>query len=151
MRGGLICCFLGLSLVGAQPSLGLLSGHRAPVSAVALGPDGTLALGADAYIQLYRPDGRLERTLSGHTDTVHALDFSSGGLLLSASADTTLRLWGPGGGGQAVLRGHRHPVWSARFSPDGRRVLSGAADGELRLWGLEGGSRSRRMGQGWVY
>ncbi|MCS7059285.1 MAG: WD40 repeat domain-containing protein [Meiothermus sp.] len=152
MRGGLVCCLLGLSLAGAQPSLQLLSGHRAPVGAVAFGPDGVLALGADAYIQLYRSDGRLERTLSGHTDTVYALDFSSTGLLLSASADTTLWLWDARSGEvRGSLRGHRQPVWTARFSPDGQLVLSGAGDGELRLWSLRGGSRSLQMGRGWVY
>lgn len=65
---------VGLTCALAQQPVQLLAGHRAPVGAVTVGPGGLLVVGADAYIQLYRPDGRLVRTLSGHADTVHSLD-----------------------------------------------------------------------------
>ena len=139
------------SLALAQGPQQLLTGHRAPVGAVAFGPGGQLALGADAYI-LYLTDGRFSRNLSGHADTVRSLDFALDGTLLSASSDTTLRLWNPQNGLlKGVLQGHRDQVWSARISPDGQQVLSGGADGELRLWEAKGPGQSIYMGRGWVY
>ena len=144
----LLCCSLALALQPQQ----LLVGHRAPVGAVGFGPGGMLALGADSYVQLYRADRGFLRTLSGHADTVRALDFAPDGTLLSASSDTTLRLWNPQSGLlKGVLQGHRDQVWSARISPDGQQVLSGSADGELRLWDARGSSQSIYMGRGWMY
>jgi WD40 repeat protein/DNA-binding SARP family transcriptional activator len=37
----------------------------------------------------------------------------------------------------AVLRGHRNWVYSAAFSPDGRRAVSAGDDGRILLWDLE--------------
>ena len=39
-----------------------------------------------------------------------------------------------------TLIGHAATVWSACFSPDGKRVLSGGKDGTLILWDVNTGS-----------
>ena len=52
-----------------------------------------------------------------------------------AAADGTARLWDSRTGRELfVLRGHAGFVWSACFSPDGKRLLTASQDGTLRLW-----------------
>src|SRR5262249_39304808 len=77
--------------------LRVLEGHQAAVTAVALSPDGRLALsgGEDRTLKLWRlATGRCLGTLAGHEGTVNALCLlGDGRQALSASADKTLALW----------------------------------------------------------
>lgn len=41
--------------------------------------------------------------------------------------------------------GHLGPVFSAAFSPDGKRIVSGSADGSIRLWDSKTGKEQRRL------
>ncbi|WP_396784875.1 hypothetical protein [Microbispora sp. H10670] len=124
-----------------------LTGHTAPVYAVAFSPDGrTMATGArDNTIRLWnvsdpaRPTP-LGRPLTGHTSWVYWLQFSPDGrTLASASRDLTARLWdvrdpahprqwGP------PLTGHTNYVFSVSFSKDGRTLVTASQDRTLRLW-----------------
>jgi WD40 repeat protein len=70
-------------------------------------------------------DGRLVRTLEGHTGTIHDLAISDDGTrLASASADGTTRLWDIGTGEELlVLRdGVGALISSVSFSPDGSQL-----------------------------
>lgn len=112
-----------------------------PVLALAFSPDGKiLALGGfDTQIHLVNAaDGKVLRSLSGHTGGVTGLAFHPGGALLaSASKDRTVRLWNPSNG-QALktLEGHTAWVQGVQFVAAGTRVASVGADQTVRFWEL---------------
>src|SRR5262249_11159903 len=68
--------------------------HERAVTAVAYGPDGTLATAAvDGAVRLWDPTGR-ETARLRHDDMVNALAFSRDGrYLASTSSDRTARVW----------------------------------------------------------
>jgi WD40 repeat protein len=71
--------------------------HGGRVWAVDVGWNGNVIASAgadDNIIKLWRPDGTLVTTLTGHTDSVRGLGFSADGFrLASASFDSTVILW----------------------------------------------------------
>ena len=86
--------------------------------------------------------------------------------MVTASWDKTARLWDVESGNEiGVLKGHDNTVYSAAFSPDGRRVVTASGDKTARLWDVESGKeigvlkghdgdvcgapRSARMGGRW--
>ena len=111
------------------------------VTALAFNPDGKfLAVGGtDTQVHLFNPaDGKLIRSLAGHTSTVTGLAFHpSGSVVASASKDGTVRLWNPVNG-QALktLTGHTAWVQGVTFVAQGTRLASVGADQTVRLWDL---------------
>jgi WD40 repeat protein len=111
------------------------------VMSLAFSPDGkTLAVGgSDTQIHLLNAaDGKLLRSLAGHTSSVRALAFHPGGaLLVSGGKDRTIRLWNPANG-QALktLEGHTAWVEGLALFAQGTRLASVGADQTLRLWDL---------------
>lgn len=62
---------------------------------------------------------------------------------MTASVDGTARVWNVDDGSTiAVLRGHVYNVMTARFSPDGERVVTSSAEGTARLWNADGSGGS---------
>lgn len=128
-------------LAGSEPQR--FPGHREPISAMALSPDGqTLATGAgytDTDIRLWQvPSFRLLRELSGHQGWITALRFSPDGrTLASAGADQTWRLWDvPAWTSRWVSARLPSDVLRLRFSPDGARLFTGFRDGTVHRWSL---------------
>ena len=90
---------------------------------------------------------KLERTLTGHTNTVDAVVFSpDGDMLVSSSRDQTIRLWNPHNGKlKRTLIGHTDEVMRMAFSPDGTTLASGSRDRKIRLWNPNSGQHIKTL------
>jgi WD40 repeat protein len=76
------------------------------------------------------PDGRLLLTTFFHSAVVRYADGAS-----CLYTDRVVRIWDAATGKELrVLKGHAGHVASARFSPDGRRVVTASWDGTARIW-----------------
>jgi WD40 repeat protein len=114
------------------------------VFALAFSPDGKqLAIGGtDAQIHLFNTaDGKLIRSIPGHTGSVTGLAFHpSGTVLASCSKDRTVRLWNPANGQSLIgkpLEGHTAWVQGLVFVAQGTRLASVGADRTVCLWSLK--------------
>ena len=104
--------------------------HRGPVVRVRFSPDGRLLATAsgDEMARLWKvSDGKLARTLRGHTLFVRDVAFSRDGkVLATASEDGDGRTWDVRTGRLLhVLRGHFSTVQTIAFSRDGRWIVTG--------------------------
>lgn len=114
------------------------------VLSLAFSPDGKqLAIGgSDAQIHLFNTaDGKLGRSIPGHTSSVTGLAFHpSGTVLASCSKDRTVRLWNPTNGQSLIpkpLEGHTSWVQGLVFVAQGTRLASIGADRTVRVWNLK--------------
>jgi WD40 repeat protein/serine/threonine protein kinase len=109
-------------------------------AAAFVGPEGDVVTASrSGQAHLFRRDGTLRATLSGHRDTLTAVAVSPDrNRILTGSRDGTARLWDREGRPLAVLRGHAAGVNVVRFSPSGEKILTGAEDGQARVWSKEG-------------
>jgi len=114
------------------------------ILSLAFSPDGKqLAIGGtDEQIHLFNTsDGKLARSIAGHTGSVTGLAFHpSGTVLASCSKDHTVRLWNPTNGQPLTakpLEGHTAWVQSVVFVAQGTRLASVGADRTVRLWNLK--------------
>jgi WD40 repeat protein len=111
-----------------------LEGHQAGITALAVTPDGKLAVSGGENIRLWEPaTGKQVRTIASAGSCL-ALS-PDGKTLASAGRDRLIHLWDVAGGEEkGQLKGHKHPVKGLAFSPDGKRLASGDAQATIRIW-----------------
>ncbi len=146
-----------------QPIGAPLKGHTYSVYAVAISGDGRLiASGSgDNSIRIWSRDGKLLRTLTGHTDTVTSLQFygvSNDSLLVSTGHDQTVRLWDQKLGRESRRAMNGHVGWGTVAAVSGRMQqgeragppISAGRDGTIRVWSRADGSSSLLLGHEYI-
>ncbi len=143
-----------------------LAGHSGPVLGVAFSPDGALIVtaSADRTVRVWDArDGKLLRTFSHHTATVHAVAFrprATGGAAGAApfcatvSDDKTVRVWQPDIGRMVrIIRGHEGPVHALAWSLDGARLFTAGSDGMARAFDGDSDQllQQWRASDDWIY
>jgi WD40 repeat protein len=148
--------------------LTVLRGHTDRGQRAAFSSDGRriVTTNSDKTARVWEPDtGRELAVLRGHADVVWSAAFSPDGRrIVTGSGDGTARVWDAlGGNVLAVLRGHGGTtttsegprtvpignVWSAAFSPNGRRVVTAGEDGTARIWDALTGKQLRVLRGHW--
>ncbi len=122
----------------------LLSVHEQPgrITTLALSGDGTRlawSMADDPAIRLWTPgDDQPPLVLTGHTNRVTTLAFSSDNQLLASGSESgILRLWDAASGkGRAIRGGHSDRINNLAFNPNGTMLASASRDKTVRLWGL---------------
>jgi cytochrome c len=133
-----------LAIAIAASAQAQLRGHGGPVRALAVSPDGTLAISGSFDTSAIR--WSLERNaavevLRFHEGAVNAVAYLPDGRVATAGEDARIALWRPGEPQPvAVLTGHTAPVVSLAVSPDGQMLASASWDHSARLWPLSGGA-----------
>jgi WD40 repeat protein/uncharacterized caspase-like protein len=115
--------------------------HSAWVNSAIFSADGNFIASAsgDKTIKLWRRDGTLIKTFTGHQKTVNYVSFAPDGkTLVSASDDNTIKLWRQNGELIATLTGHSDSVNTVIFSPQGDMFVSTSDDDRVKLWSTEG-------------
>src|SRR5262245_18968045 len=122
----------------SQPSL-VLEGHKAPVVALAVSPDGaTLASASwDHTARIWPLAGGAPRAIEGHTQNVNGVAFTPDGrALVTAGYDATLRIW-PLDNGAPVVVTLPTPLNAVVVAPNGEIVTAGA-DGKVHVLSAAG-------------
>lgn len=141
MRYGAMVLALWLSTAPAQAQL---RGHGGPVRALAISPDGKIALSGSFDSSAIR--WSLERNsalevLRFHQSAVNAAAILPDGRLVTGGEDAQIALWSTGTKEPAVvLKGHTAPIVALAVSPDGATLASASWDRTIRLWPIAGGA-----------
>ncbi|GAA2149373.1 protein kinase domain-containing protein [Glycomyces algeriensis] len=119
----------------------VLAGHRAPVSALAVSPDGTIALTGcgDGTVRIWDlAEGVCLRLLTGHTDTVVSADLADAARGIAVTADTAgaTRIWELASGRcLRTVSGEAATISKVLVSATGRLVVR-AGRGAVDAWKL---------------
>jgi cytochrome c len=136
-----ILSLAALDPCGAQAQL---RGHGGPVRALAISPDGSLAVSGSfdtSAIRWSLTRNAAEQVLRFHDGAVNAVAFLQDGRVATAGEDARIALWRAGEQTPgAVLEGHQAPVVGLALSPDGSTLASASWDHTVRLWPLTGGA-----------
>jgi cytochrome c len=130
--------------LGVSPASAQLRGHGGPVRALAISPDGQIALTGSfdaTAIRWSLARNAAEQVLRFHADAVNAVVLLKDGRSATAGADGRIAIWTAGKAEpDAVLEGHSAPIAGLAVSPDGTMLASASWDQTVRLWPLAGGA-----------
>lgn len=133
----------------AKPVRLTLSGHKAPVRAVAISPNGQIiASGGDEKpVKLWDAlTGKLLFDLNGHVQNIKSVAFTTDGTTLVSSDTETIILWNTKTG-QLIrtITAHKNGVFAAIVTPDGQTLVSAGADNTIKLWDIKTGKLQRSL------
>lgn len=112
-----------------------------PVTSLVYAPDGkTIVVGtSDGPIHFVNlGDGKIARTLLGHTGPVTGIVFHpTGTLMATSSKDRTVKLWNPAAPAPLKsLEGHNAWIEGITFIEQGTKLATVSADQTVRIWDL---------------
>ncbi|MFD1302709.1 c-type cytochrome [Methylobacterium marchantiae] len=138
----LVCAGL-IALTIGIPASAQLRGHGGPVRALAIAPDGRIAIsgGFDQSAILWGIDqGSALAILRFHDGAVNAVAALPDGRFATASEDGRIALWQTGRPEPVeIFSDHTGPIAALAVSPDGMRLASASWDGTARIRTLDGG------------
>lgn len=121
-----------------------LRGHGGPVRAVAVSPDGRLAMTGsfDQSAILWRLEsGAADRVLRFHQGAINAVATVNGLGFATGAEDGRIALWqGDAASPARVLEGHKGPVSAIAVSPEGGHLASASWDETVRVVSLADGA-----------
>ena len=136
--------FAALAVLAVSPAAAQLRGHGGPVRALAISPDGQIALTGSfdsTAIRWSLARNAAEQVLRFHADAVNAVVLLRDGRAATAGADGRIAIWTAGKTEpDAVLAGHEAPIAALAASPDGTMLASASWDHTVQLWPLAGGA-----------
>jgi len=119
----------------------ILREHTSGVEDVNFSRDGSKIATAskDNTVKLWDKEGKLLKTLTGHSAAVISVSFSPDtDAIATASDDRTIKLWQLDGTLITTLKGHSDRVNNISFHPKyGKIMISGSSDNTLIIWQLE--------------
>lgn len=119
------------------------------IFAIAFSPDGRFVATAhsDNNARVWSvAEGRLFKTLEGHSAAVSAVAYSPDGKSIVTGADGTIRVWDAATGKPVRdFQGVNDSVLTLAFTPDGRHVASGGYGKDLSIWDFAAGRVERRL------
>ena len=125
-----------------QQEMYTFTGHRDPVFAVAIAPDGKRAISAcaDKTIKIWNLETQQEvYTFTGHSDSVYAAAIAPDGKrVISASWDKTLKLWKLETGEVIDTFSSDVSMSCCAVAPDGVTIVAGESSGRLHFLHLKG-------------
>ncbi len=117
------------------------SREKAESGEIDFSPDGQLMVGANDAIseaKVWRLDGTLVATLSGHQKGITGIRFSPNGQqIATANLDGTVKLWALNGRLIHTFQG-QSDLYDVAFSPDGKLIAAASQDRTVKLWSIDG-------------
>jgi WD40 repeat protein len=107
-----------------------------------------LTAGTDGIIRVWDlVSGQIQRTLTGHTNSLYKAQFSPDEkLIASSSRDFTARVWDFATGRELhKFTGFECAVKSVAFSPNGKTLAAVGNDGMLKVWDIKTGRELKSL------
>ena len=139
-----LCALLLLLPIAFGPAQAQLRGHGGPVRALAISPDGKMALSGSfdsSAIRWSLERNAAEQVLRFHGSAVNAVALLPDGRMVTGGEDGKIAFWQPGAADPVKLfEGHTAPIVALAVSPDGKQIASASWDRTVRVWPVDGGT-----------